>query len=432
MFDVIRWITINIFGEASVLIGLIVMMGLLLQRKTFSDVVVGTLKGILGFLIIGAGGGIIIQALLAFQPIWTEVFGLEAMSLDNIIGQEKFIEIYGSSVTLAIALGFAINLLLARFTRFKFVYLTGHMMFWTTMVFAGITVNTVPDVSPIKLTLFLSVLMGLYWTFQPAITQPFMRKVTGNDNIALGHTSASVAIIGSLAGKAFSNNKIDSADIKVPENLSFLRDSNVVTAITMLLLFFIGTFILQIKGTPKAQEILSTSGDLSFYIYSLKQSLLFTGGIAVVLLGVRMFIGEIVPAFKGISDKLVPNAKPALDCPIVFNYSQNGVVLGFVGAFVGALIWLTIIGNITGYVFVPSMIVLFFHAGTAGVFGNSTGGYKGALLAGFITSTIVAWGQYICVSFFITNTIPDTALWAADSDMFILTAIVSLLSELLL
>ncbi len=432
MLEVVQWITVNIFGEASILIGLIVLMGLLLQKKSFSDVVVGTLKGILGFLIIGAGAGIIVQALLAFQPIWTEVFGLEAMTLEGIVGQESFSATHGSSVTLAMAIGFGINLFLARVTKFKYVYLTGHMMFWTAMIFAGIAVNTVADVPAWKLTIFLSVILGLYWTFQPAITQPFMRKVTGNDNIALGHSSASVAILGAVAGKMFAKNKIDSADIKVPENLGFLRDSNVVTAMTMLLLFFIGTFILQIKQTPNAQEILSASGDLSFYIYSLKQSLLFTGGIAVVLLGVRMFIGEMVPAFKGISDKLVPNAKPALDCPIVFNYSQNGVVLGFVGAFVGSLIWLTVIGNTTGYVFVPSMIVLFFHAGTAGVFGNSTGGYKGALLAGFITSTVVAWGQYVCVTFFINNTIPDTALWAADSDMFILTPLISFFSNLLL
>ncbi|UJF17778.1 PTS ascorbate transporter subunit IIC [Vibrio sp. SS-MA-C1-2] len=432
MLDIIKWITVNIFGEASILIGLIVCLGLVLQKKSVSDTVTGTLKGILGFLIIGAGAGIIVQALLAFQPIWTEVFGLKQMTLDQIIGQESFIAQYGSSVTLAMAIGFAINLLLARFTPWKYVYLTGHMMFWTTMIFAGIAVNVAPDVSAFKLTTFLAILMGLYWTAQPAITQPFMRKVTGNDNIALGHTSASVAIIGALSGKLFAKNKIDSADIKVPENLGFLRDSNVVTALTMLLLFFIGTFIIQIKGGEKAQEILSASGDLSFYVYSLKQSLLFTGGIAVVLLGVRMFIGEMVPAFKGISDKLVPNAKPALDCPLVFNYSQNGVVIGFVGAFIGSLIWLTVIGNTTGYVFVPSMIVLFFHAGTAGVFGNSTGGAKGALLAGFITSTIVAWGQYFCVTYLIDSTIPDTALWAADSDMFILAPIVDLLAGLLL
>ena len=54
---VLRWITINIFGEASILIGLIVLLGLVLQKKSLADIVSGTLKGILGFLIIGAGAG---------------------------------------------------------------------------------------------------------------------------------------------------------------------------------------------------------------------------------------------------------------------------------------------------------------------------------------------------------------------------------------
>jgi len=334
-------------------------------------------------------------------------------------------------VTIAIAGGFAFNLLLARLTRFKYIYLTGHMMFWTTMIFAGVMVNSNPAISGWQLTLMLTVIMGLYWTLQPALVQPWVRKITGNDNIALGHTSASVALLGAIFGKLFSHNSISSEEIQVPKKLGFLRDSNVVTALTMTLLFFIGTFILQIKGTPKAAEILAQSGDLSFYIYALKQSLMFTGGIAVVLLGVRMFIGEMVPAFNGIGSRLVPGARPALDCPILFNFAPNAVVLGFVGAFVGSLLWLTLIGHYTGYVFIPSMIVIFFHAGTAGVFGNVTGGYKGALLAGFITSTVVAWGQYFCVSYFISDTVPDTALWAGDSDMFMLAPLISALTHLL-
>lgn len=429
--DVLHWITINIFGEASILIGLIVLLGLVLQKKPLADIVSGTLKGILGFLIIGAGASIIVSALLVFQPIWTEVFGLKQMTLSNIMGQSLFSERFGSAVTIAIAAGFAINLLLARLTRFKYIYLTGHMMFWTAMIFAGVIVNQHPEISLLKLTLALSLILGIYWTFQPALVQPWVRRITGNDNVALGHTSASVALLGALAGHLFARNKVSAEDIRVPKNLGFLRDSNVVTALTMTLLFFIGTLLLQFKATPEALKILAGSGELSFYVYVLKQSLLFTGGIAVVLLGVRMFIGEMVPAFNGIGTRLVPGARPALDCPIIFNFAPNAVVLGFMGAFIGALLWLMLIGTTTGYVFIPSMIVIFFHAGTAGVFGNVTGGYKGALLAGFITSTLVAWGQYFCVSFLINRTIPDTALWAGDSDMFLLAPLISLLGKLL-
>lgn len=217
----------------------------------------------------------------------------------------------------------------------------------------------------------------------------------------------------------------------MPKGLEFLRDSNVITALSMGVLFFIGAIIISIKGTPGAQELIAKAGEQNFIMYSIIQSLTFAGGIAIVLLGVRMFIGELVPAFNGIATKIVPGAKPALDSPVTYPYAPNAVILGFIGAFAGALIWLVVLGNTVAYIFVPTMIVLFFHGATAGVFGNSTGGVRGALMAGFITATIVAWGQFIMVRYLISSTVPDTAMWAADSDMFILGPIIRLLAGLL-
>ncbi|GAJ40584.1 PTS ascorbate transporter subunit IIC [Saccharococcus caldoxylosilyticus] len=428
--EIIKWIADNVFGTPSILLGFIVFIGLLLQKKKTNQIISGTFKAIIGFLIIGAGAGVIVDSLTVFEPMWKEVFNLKSESLGKFIGQEGFNAKYGSAVTLAMTIGFLINVFLARLTKFKYIYLTGHMMFWTTTVFAGIVIHTVGDVSFWKLVIFLSIIMGLYWTLQPALTQPFMRKITGNDNIALGHTSASVALMGALSGKVLGNKENDSEKIKLPKGLEFLRDSNVITALTMGTLFLVGAIIVSLKGTSGAEELIKKAGSQNFIIYSIVQSFTFAAGIAVVLMGVRMFIGEIVPAFNGIATKLVPGAKPALDCPIVFPYAPNAVILGFLGAFIGALIWLVIIGSTVGYVFVPTMIVLFFHAATAGVFGNATGGVRGALLGGFMTATVVAWGQYIMVKFLISSTIPDTAMWAADSDMFILGPIIKILAQL--
>src|SRR5690606_15744966 len=359
-----------------------------------------------------------------------EVFNLKDTSLGEFMGQDRFIGKFGSAVTLAMTIGFLINVLLARFTRLKYIYLTGHMMFWTTTNFAGIVVQSSGNVPFGKLVLFLSIIMGLYWTIQPALTQPFMRKITGNDSIALGHTSASVALLGALAGRVFGNKENDSEKIRLPKGLEFLRDSNVITALTMGVLFFIGAMVIVFKNTPGANQLIRKAGDQDFVVYSIVQSFQFAGGIAIVLMGVRMFIGEIVPAFKGIATKIVPGAKPALDCPVVFPFAPNAVILGFLGSFVGALLWLVIIGNTVGYIFVPTMIVLFFHSATAGVFGNATGGVRGALIGGFITSTVVAWGQFLMVRFLIGGTIPDTAMWAADSDMFILGPVIHFLAKL--
>ena len=198
----------------------------------------------------------------------------------------------------------------------------------------------------------------------------------------------------------------------------------------MGVLFLIGAIILSTKGTPAVAELMKQSGDQNFIIYSIIQSFTFAGGIAIVLMGVRMFVGELVPAFNGIATKLVPGAKPALDAPVVYPYAPNAVVLGFLGAFAGAIIWSLVLGNTVSYIFVPTMIVLFFHGATAGVFGNSTGGVRGAVIGGFITSTVVAWGQFLMVRFFIASTVPDTAMWATDSDMFIIGPILHFLAKL--
>ena len=50
-----------------------------------------------------------------------------------------------------------------------------------------------------------------------------------------------------------------------------------------------------------------------------------------------MMLGEIIPAFKGISEKIVPNAIPAFDVPIIYPYAPNAVLIGFIASTIGAL-----------------------------------------------------------------------------------------------
>ncbi|WP_281260620.1 PTS transporter subunit IIC [Alkalicoccus saliphilus] len=53
----------EILSLPEVLVGLIVMVGLLLQKADFSKIFAGTTKSIIGFLILGAGAGVIIGSL---------------------------------------------------------------------------------------------------------------------------------------------------------------------------------------------------------------------------------------------------------------------------------------------------------------------------------------------------------------------------------
>ena len=88
-----------------------------------------------------------------------------------------------------------------------------------------------------------------------------------------------------------------------------------------------------------------------------------------------MFLGEIVPAFKGFSDKIVPGAKPALDVPIFYSYAPIAVTIGFLSAMAGGIL-VTFISKFLPVTVLPSVIGLFFMGGAAGVFGNTTGGRR--------------------------------------------------------
>lgn len=104
----------------------------------------------------------------------------------------------------------------------------------------------------------------------------------------------------------------------------------------------------------------------------------------VLLQGVRMLLGELVPAFKGIADKLVPNAVPALDVPALFGFAPNSLMLGFIFATVGMIVAMFISSALFGVVPLVSIIGAFFTGGVAGIMGNARGGRVGAMVSGFI------------------------------------------------
>ena len=159
-------------------------------------------------------------------------------------------------------------------------------------------------------------------------------------------------------------------------------------------------------------------GENNWIIYSIIQSITFSAGIYIVLSGVRMLINEIVPAFKGISEKLVPNAKPALDCPIVFPYAPNAVLIGFFCSFIGGIVALAILAlmgkaGLAVAIVLPGAVLHFFCGATAGVCGNARGGLKGCIAGAFVhgvVATFLIAGMYPVLSSmgFANTTYSDT------------------------
>jgi PTS system ascorbate-specific IIC component len=291
---------------------------------------------------------------------------------------------FGTSTALIMLAGMAFNILIARVTKFKYIYLTGHATLYMACMIA--VIMSVTNMSTVLMILVGGLALGLANTIFPAIAQPFTKQITKNDTVAMGHTGSFGYALSGLIGKYVGNKEKSTEDIKFPKGLAFLRDSTVSITLTMGIVYII---VALFAGSAFITENLS--GGTNYIIYALQQAGMFAAGVTVILTGVRLILAEIVPAFKGISEKLVPNSIPALDCPIVFPYAPNAVLIGFLTSFLGGIVSLFIMVFTGTTVIIPGVVPHFFCGATAGVYGNATGGIRGAVVGSFIHGIIISF-----------------------------------------
>lgn len=377
--NVINFIIDNILTQASITISLIAMFGLILQRKSVGQIISGSLKTLLGFQVLNAGSSIIVGSLTYFGHIFTAGFDMQGIipSIEAINGQAMNQLGLGRDIALTFLMIFIFNILIARFTRWKYIFLTGQAILWMatmTTVFGSFA-----GLSGVTLILVGGFIGALFAVFMPAIAQPIIRKVTGSNDIALGH----FCTIGYLfeAGVAYlvgerGENKRSIEDMKLPKSFEFLQDTYLSVMVVMIPLYIITALF---AGEAYASTL---SGSQNYVIYAFTQAIIFVVGIYVLLAGVRLLLGEIVPAFRGIAMKVVPNAIPALDCPVFFPYSPNAVILGFITTSIGTVIAMLTLPAFGLAMILPGMLTNFFAGGTAGIFGNAVGGRRGALIGG--------------------------------------------------
>lgn len=273
-----------------------------------------------------------------------------------------------------------------------------------------------------------SVLLALTLTLLPAAVQWVMRKVTQSDDFALGHFGSLGGLFAALIGKLVGRGSRSTEDFVLPKTLMFFRETTVSIVVTMLPLFLIVSwYALKRFGVETFNQI--TGAQQGFVIFSLMQALTFAAGIYIVLQGVRLILGEILPAFKGISDKLVPDAKPALDCPIVFPYAPNAVILGFLASFVGGLVGLAICGAMSWTIVLPGVIPHFFCGATAGVFGNATGGRRGCVVGAFAHGILITLLPLLLISAFDSAGFVNTTF--GDTDLMVVGGALNGILELL-
>ncbi|WP_283184941.1 PTS sugar transporter subunit IIC [Klebsiella pneumoniae] len=361
MNSFVAFIVKDLLGQASILIAFIAMLGLILQKKSPGKTAEGTFKTLLGFLIMMAGINIIVATLTFLNDIFTQGFGMKGYITDVAAIAGLANRELGSEVAL---------------TLLKYIFLTGQALLWMATI--GAVIGYKSGLTGVPLILTGGIFGGVMAVLMPALAQPVVRRIIGSDDVALGHFCTIGYLVQAAVAKVVGKGSRSTEDLELPDNFKFLQDTYLAMAVVMVPMYLIPA----IAAGP--QYIAQFSGGINYLMYAFMQSIQFVAGVFVLYSGVRLLLNELVPAFRGIAMRIVPDAKPALDCPVLFPYAPNAVIVGFLATTVGSIIGMLVFPMFGLAMILPGLLTNFFAGGTAGVFGNALGGRRGAMIGGVI------------------------------------------------
>jgi PTS system ascorbate-specific IIC component len=229
----------------------------------------------------------------------------------------------------------------------------------------------------------------------PALAAPVIKQLIGSDDFVIGHSTNFLSWIQALIGKQFGDPSKSMEDLELPKGWDWIKEMVISTSLIMFLLYLVFGFI---AGVGWAAEQFTGGTVWLWFFWITYQGIQFGAGLVILLTGVRMMLAEIVPAFRGIAQKIVPQAVPALDCPMVFPFGPTSMTIGFLIAMVVQLLTIVVFG-LVGYQFVlvPMVVAAFFDAAPGAVLANKTGGRRGVVLgsiaAGVVMVCLQAFGM---------------------------------------
>lgn len=373
----------DILSQPALLIGIMSCIGLIALKRPFHKILTGTLKPILGYLMLGAGAGVIVTNLDPLGKMIEKGFHITGVVPNNEAVVSVAQKVLGVETMSILVAGLLFNLVIARVTKYKYVFLTGHHSLFMACLLSAVLGAT--GMSGWQLILIGGFILGAWSAISPAIGQQYTTKVTEGDEIAMGHFGSLGYYLSAWVGKFAGKPEESTEKIEIPEKYAFLRDTTLSTALTMVVFYLIAA----IAAGP--EFVATLSGSMSPFLYAIMSAFNFAVGVTVVYAGVRMILGDLIPAFQGIATKIIPNAIPAVDCAVFFTYAPTAVVIGFISSFIGGIIGMLILGVLGGVLIIPGLVPHFFCGATAGIFGNATGGRRGAIAGAFINGLAITF-----------------------------------------
>lgn len=368
-------------------LGLVSLIGLVLQKKNAADTLTGTLRTVVGLLVFQSGAGLLVGGIVPIVTLMQQAFGVDGVYPFNEPAFVVMMESMADTIVPTFVLAWVIHIVLVRvLPQFRCVFLTVHMGLFTATLY-NIGTYGAFGLEGISRIVVSAIFCALYWTITTQWAYKYSKEFVG-DQFTLGHHMQLGAIMAAEIGKRFGKAEEEDADrLELPGILAIFQDIGVNLAITMSLSFFV---VGVLAGISNVQEL---AAGTDWWLWLILNGLKFSAGVTVLLYGLRQFLAAIVPAFAGWSQRIIPGAIPALDMPVYFPQSPMGTLLGFIGGAIGAILVSIVLLIIKSPLFVfPSLIMAFFEGGAEGVFANKFGGWKAAIVAGFVGMVILSIG----------------------------------------
>lgn len=430
--QVLQLIVEEILKQPYFIIGITVAIGYMILKKKWYEVVSGFIRAVVGYMILQVGSGGLggvanpfINGLKSLNSNLHTTVILDTYTTQSTI--EQWVGGLVSAVYIVLLAAFIMNIILvafSKYTKMRAIFTTGHVQMQQAflgfyIIAWGFKVAFPATEIPVYVYIASGLILGLYWAVGGNLTLRPTQELTDGAGFSIAHQQmfyiALLDILGTKAQK--SGKKVKKLEsINFPGWLSIFNDSMVAT--TFIMTLFFGSIALVVgivnpeywkEVTPVLDSISGYKQNVFFYVFKLICQ--FAVYLAILQLGVRTFVTELTNAFHGISEKLLPNAVPAVDCAVAYGFgSQNAVTFGFIAGAVGQIIGTGLLiatgGFGMGILVVTMFVPIFFDNATIGVFANTKLGIKGTFIAPFINGLL-----QIILSAFLANTFGLTSGW---------------------
>ena len=413
----------DLLSQPAIIAGIVVLIGLLALRKPATEVVTGTVKAMLGMVILSAGASLITGALTNFSSLFEGAFNMKGIVPSNEAGMGITLGKFGTIATFVFVFGLVLDIVLARFTKFKFIFLSSdHALYMACAItpFLMLTgLDTVPAI--VCGSLILGVILATF----PAMVHEPMKKITG-DNCSFAHFGTIGYWFAAQLGKLVGKNSASIEELHFPMALNFLSDSNVSVSLVMAIMFFLVT------GFAPADTVAELAGGQNQWVWAFFQALNFAAGIYVLVAGVNVLLEEITPAFRGFSEKIVPNAVPAYPFAVLFKGTSNALIAGFLLSMLGGVVamGIQIACGLPVVLFASGIVFHFFCGGLGAIFGNVTGGRRGALIGPFIVGFIMTWTPILTTSLLGAQFPEYATTFFSDADFNVVAIVLGALGQM--